>query len=256
MRILISNDDGISAPGLGALLKHLQNAGHEVIVVAPDKENSAQSHAITVHDPIFVEKYTFAESPDVKAWMISGRPADCVKMALEVLLTDDLPDLVISGINSGSNMGLDTVYSGTVSAALEASMHNIPAIAVSLDSRSRKADFSTAAEIAVKMVAEYDRFNLPKGTMLNVNVPEVSKEEIKGIKVTKLGNISYDNVFVKRKDIRGRTYYWLGGEAIIYDSDDLGVDTGAVKNNWVAVTPLRHDLTDQNSLEKIKDIII
>ena len=256
MRILISNDDGINATGIKALLKPLQQAGHEIIVVAPDKENSAQSHAITVHEPIFLEEYTFAENADIKAWVVCGRPADCTKIALEVILTDKMPDLVISGINNGSNLGLDTIYSGTVSAALEASMHNIPAIAVSLDSRSKQADFSVAAEITVKLVDEYQKLALPKGTMLNVNVPAVTAEKIKGIRVAKLGNISYDNVFAERKDLRGRTYYWLGGEAVIYDSEDLSVDTGAVRNNWVAVTPLCYDLTDQASLAKIKDVII
>lgn len=255
MLILISNDDGISAPGLKALLKPLGNAGHEVVVAAPEKENSAQSHAITVHEPIFVDDYVFDDYPNIKAWSISGRPADCTKMAIEILL-DKVPDLVISGINCGPNMGLDTVYSGTVSAALEASIHDIPAIAVSLDNRSKTADFSVAAEIIVKIVNEYENFSIPRGTMLNVNVPAVSKDEIKGIRVTKLGKIAYDNVFEERKNLSGRTYYWLGGEPIIYEKNDLNIDTGAVKNNWVAVTPLHHDLTDTESLIKMKDIVI
>ena len=255
MRILISNDDGIAAAGLNALLTPLQAAGHELIVAAPTWENSASSHAITVHDPIFVEEYEFAGKTKIKAWSIGGRPADCVKMALEVLL-DKPPDIVISGINRGPNMGMDTVYSGTVSAALEASMHGIPAMAVSLDSRSRKADYQAAAQITVKVLSEYHKFCLPPTSMLNVNVPDIAKEQIKGIRVTGLGTVAYDNIFAARKDLQGRTYYWLGGEIVTEVGDNLFTDVDAVGNGWVAVTPLQYDLTDYSALEKIKEIKI
>ncbi len=255
MKILISNDDGINAPGLSALLQPLKNAGHEILVAAPTWENSASSHAITVHDPIFVDEYEFSDN-SIRAWSIGGRPADCVKMALELLLLDELPDLVISGINRGPNMGLDTVYSGTVSAALEASMHGIPAMAVSLDSRSRKADYRVAAEIAVKIVESYKEFHLPLTSMLNVNVPAIEKEKIKGLKITGLGDVAYDNIFAARKDLQGRTYYWLGGEIVTEIGNNLSLDVDAVANNWVAITPLQYDLTDYKSLDKIKNIKI
>lgn len=254
MKILITNDDGIASKGLSALFAPLQKNGHEIIVVAPSYENSAASHAITVHDPIFVSEYEeFAES-GIKAWSVTGRPADCVKIALEVFLKDSLPDFVVSGINRGPNMGLDTVYSGTVSAALEASMHSIPALAVSLDSRSRKADYTVAAEYAAKIVEEYHRFSLPKTSMINLNVPAVDSALIKGIKVVKLGNVAYDNAFAPRKDLQGRTYYWLGGELVENPGHDPELDVDAVGDNWVTITPLRYDLTDYESLERIQKI--
>ena len=253
MKILISNDDGITAPGLNALLQPFKNAGHEIVVVAPTHENSASSHAITVHDPIFVCEHKFTD-PQIKGWSVGGRPADCVKIALEVLLKDDLPELVISGINAGSNLGLDTMYSGTVNAALEASMHDIPAIAVSLNSRASDADYSVAVEYALKITQDYMNFALPKSTMLNVNVPGVAKEDIKGIRLTKLGDVWYDNVFSPRQDLRGRTYYWLGGEIVLNTVCNIEYDVDAVNQNWVTVTPLHYDLTDKESFEKLKKL--
>ena len=253
MKILISNDDGITAPGLNALLLPLQEAGHQVIVVAPASENSACSHAITVHDPIFVNEYKFMDK-NIKGWKVIGKPADCVKIALEVLLKDELPDLVIAGINCGPNLGIDTMYSGTVSAALEASMHNIPAIAFSLESRLPEADYSLAATYAVKIVAKYRSFNLPKSTMLNVNIPYTNEENIRGIRLTKLGNILYDNVFSPRQDLRGRTYYWLGGEMLKNAHINIDYDVDALTQNWITVTPLHYDLTDIASMEKLRKI--
>ena len=252
MKILISNDDGIQAPGLNALLKPLRNAGHEIIVVAPNKENSAISHAITVHDPIFVDNYVFADFEDIKAWTTSGKPADCVKIALEVLL-DEKPDLVVSGINHGANMGLDTIYSGTVSAALEASIHKTPAVAFSLDTRTKEADFSTAAQIAVEIIDSYNDFKLPKTSILNVNIPYVKREEIKGKRIVDLADIAYDNIFVPRTNLKGRTYYWLGGEVVDNPVNDINTDLGAVAEKWVSITPLQYDLTDHNSLDKLKN---
>ena len=253
MKILVTNDDGISSAGLKALLAPLKNAGYEIVVVAPTYENSAASHAITVHDPIFVNEYEFDDF-DIKAWSVTGRPADCVKIALEVFLKDDLPDFVVSGINRGPNMGLDTVYSGTVSAALEASMHGIPALAVSLDSRSRKADYTVAAEYAVKILERYSDFELPNTSMINLNIPAVDKSLIKGIKVAELGNVAYDNAFLPRQDLQGRTYYWLGGEILENPGHNPDLDVDAVGENWVTITPLTYDLTDHKSLKRIKQI--
>ncbi len=254
MKILLSNDDGISAPGLQALLQPLLEAGHELLVAAPTRENSASSHAITVHDPIFVDEYEFC-NPAIRGWSIGGRPADCVKMALEVLLAKP-PDLVVSGINRGPNMGLDTIYSGTVSAAMEASIHGVPAMAVSLDSRSRKADYRVAADITVKLVNSYAQFQLPATSMLNVNIPAVEGDKIKGIRVVGLGEVAYDNIFAARKDLQGRTYYWLGGEIITEVGQNLSIDVDAVGNNWVSITPLQYDMTDYKALNNIKDIKI
>ncbi|MDR3348435.1 MAG: 5'/3'-nucleotidase SurE [Acidaminococcales bacterium] len=252
LRILLTNDDGIAAAGLHALFVALKEAGHNVTVAAPAFENSAISHAITVRDPIFVDEYEIGGHGNI-GWSIGGHPADCVKLALEVLLSEP-PEIVVSGINNGPNTGLDTIYSGTVSAAMEACMHNVPAIAFSLDSKSRKADYTVAAEIALNIVGEYGKFALPAGTMLNVNIPAAGKEHIKGMRVTELGNTAYDNVFSPRRDLRGRTYYWLGGSLTV-DSKreiDLNKDTEAVSDGWVTLTPLKYDLTDYAALAAMK----
>ncbi|MDR2007064.1 MAG: 5'/3'-nucleotidase SurE [Acidaminococcales bacterium] len=255
MKILLTNDDGIAAPGLHALFLALKEAGHGVTVAAPTFENSAISHAITVHDPIFVDEYEISGHGKI-GWSIKGHPADCVKLALEALLSEP-PEIVVSGINNGSNTGLDTVYSGTVSAAMEASMHNVPAIAFSLASKSRQADYTIAAEIALNIVGEYEKFNLPAGTMLNVNIPAASKEQIKGMRVTELGNTAYDNIFAPRHDLRGRTYYWIGGSLAVNSAGKLNLDkdTEAVSDGWITLTPLKYDLTDYDVLAKMKKML-
>ncbi len=252
MKILITNDDGINAPGLKALLQPLKNAGHKLILAAPAFESSASSHSITVHEPIFVDEY-YIEHLDIKGWSITGKPADCVKLALEVLL-EEKPDMVVSGINKGPNLGIDTVYSGTVSAALEASMHNIPAIAFSLNTRLKNADYSIASEFVVSIIDEYKNYPIKSTTMLNINIPYVAKkEDIKGNIVTKLGDVAYSNVFAPRRDLQGRQYYWLGGEMINNNSCDIDFDINAINNNYIAITPLSYDLTDYNALNSMQN---
>jgi 5'-nucleotidase len=252
MRILLTNDDGIAAPGLNTLFASLKKIGHTVTVAAPAFENSAISHAITVRDPIFVDAHMVEGYGNV-GWSIGGHPADCVKLALEVLLSEP-PEIVVSGINNGPNTGLDTIYSGTVGAAMEASMHGLPAIAFSLAGKSPTADYSVAAEIAVKIIGEYKEFALPLGTMLNVNVPDAKKEAIKGIRATNLGNAAYDNVYAPHRDLSGRVYYWLGGSLASdpQKTPDLDIDTEAVNEGWVTLTPLKYDLTDHETLAALK----
>lgn len=248
MYIAITNDDGILAPGIRALWTELSKIG-EVAVVAPDSERSACSQSITVHHPIRVDQYETGQ-PGVIAWSINGTPTDCMKIALETLLPWK-PDIVVSGINNGSNLGTDVLYSGTVSAAIEASLHGLPAIAVSLADRQSN-DFSVAAAYIGNLLKKgIAKESWPKHTLLNINVPPLSQDKIKGTAITKLGNISYDNIFEKRQDPRGRVYYWMAGTV-----QDVGnepdSDVEAVKEGYISVTPVHFDLTNYAIMDMVK----
>lgn len=248
MRILLTNDDGIYAAGIHALLPVLCELG-EVSIVAPDRERSATGHGITVHHPLRVQHYNIPDDCS-SAWMVDGTPADCVKLAIEALLPVK-PDLVVSGINLGSNLGTDVLYSGTVSAAVEGIILGVPAIAVSL-TEINNADFSCAARITKGVIIEMLKNGLPPNTLLNVNVPPGQTKDLKGIAVTKLGNRRYENTFDRREDPRGRVYYWLAGKpAEIFNDPDS--DIAAVENGYVSVSPVHFDLTNyriMNQLEK------
>ncbi len=244
MRVLLTNDDGIDAKGIKTLYNHFKPLG-EVYIVAPERERSASGHGITVHKPLRaneIEEHQFA---------VSGTPADCVKIALEALLPIQ-PDLIISGINLGANLGTDVLYSGTVSAAIEGILANIPSIAISLLSQSKTASFETAATVAVRLCELLITKKFPTDTLLNVNVPDCSLEDIKGLKVTTLGIRRYKNSIEERKDPRGNSYYWLGGKVEdIVDRDDT--DVSAVVKNFVSVTPVHFDLTNYSIIDQIKD---
>ena len=248
MYIAITNDDGINSPGIRALWIEL-SAIAEVAVIAPDSERSACSHSITVHHPIRVEQHEISQ-PGVVAWSVNGTPADCVKIGLESLLPRT-PDIFVSGINNGSNLGTDVLYSGTVSAAIEASLHGLPAIAVSLADRHPK-DFSVAAQFVSKLVQKVlAKETLPKHTLLNVNIPPLSSSQIRGTAITKLGSISYDNVFEKRHDPRGRAYYWMSG-TMQDGGNDPDSDVEAVKAGYISVTPVHFDLTNYATIERFR----
>ncbi|HWR45581.1 5'/3'-nucleotidase SurE [Sporomusa sp.] len=240
MHILLTNDDGINAPGIKALWLELSQIAR-ITVVAPDSEKSASSQAITVHHPIWVDKHCI-DNPAICAWRVGGTPTDCVKVALEALLTDDQPDIIVSGINQGSNLGTDVLYSGTVSAAIEGALHGLPAVAMSLDSW-QPFDFGPAAKIARKIVEKMVINSLPPNTLLNVNVPALNEDQFRGIEVTKLGVRSYENTFERRQDPRGRTYYWMSGH-VSETENDPDSDIIAVKNGKVSVTPIHFDLTN------------
>ena len=248
MRILLTNDDGIEAPGIQALWQELADIA-DISVIAPVSERSATSQAITVHHPIRVDEYCFTE-PRICGWRVDGTPTDCVKIAVEALM-DTPPDIVVSGINHGPNMGTDVLYSGTVSAAIEGALNGFPAIAVSLNSW-QESDFKAAAEFTRRLVAQVMETNsIPPRTLLNVNVPALPAEQIKGVRITKLGVVQYDNVFERRLDPRGRTYYWMGGK--IADSDNAAdTDVVAVKSGYISVTPVHFDLTDYKMMESLK----
>lgn len=248
LRILLTNDDGIGAPGIQALWQSLSRIA-EVIVVAPDIERSATSQAITVHHPIRVDQYCIDEPP-ICAWRVGGTPTDCVKIAIEALMADR-PDIVVSGINLGSNLGTDVLYSGTVSAAIEGSLFGITSIAVSLDTWQAP-DFSPAAHYTAELVQMLEHKKLPPGTLLNVNVPAISANQIAGIAITKLGVRQYANTFERRQDPRGRLYYWMGGELVDNDNDP-DTDIVAVKNNKISITPIHFDLTNHDLIKSLNE---
>ncbi len=246
MRILISNDDGIYAPGIKSLAETLATV-HDVYVAAPDRERSANSHALTLNKPLRAEEVDIFNN--VKgAWHINGTPADCVKIALGALL-DHEPDLVVSGINRGQNMGTDVVYSGTVSAAMEGNILGIPSIAVSLASFADK-HYDTAAKFILKFIENFDKNSLPLKTLFNVNVPAVPYEELLGVKITRLGIHRYIDVIEKRADLRGKVYYWLGGEPSEKD-DEEGTDSDAIKNKFISITPIHYDLTNYEFMAQL-----
>lgn len=257
MKLLISNDDGISALGIRALANCLAEAGHEVTVVCPDRERSATGHGLTLHQPIRAEMVESIFHPSVRAWACSGTPSDCVKLALWALL-DHPPDLVLSGINHGSNLGTDVLYSGTVSAAMEGVIEGIPGIAFSLTSFSAS-DFQPAATFAQALVAQLAKQPLPELLLLNVNIPAIKADAIAGVKVTRQGIRRYIDVFEKRLDPRGRTYYWLAGEVLeevaeaLNLSDQAPTDVQAIRDNYITITPLQYNLTATTGLASLKD---
>ena len=246
MRILVSNDDGVAALGIRTLANTLAAAGHEVTVVCPDRERSATGHGLTLHHPIRAEAVEGVFHPTVKAWACSGTPADCVKLAIWALL-DETPDFVLSGINHGANLGTDVLYSGTVSAAMEGTIEGIPSIALSLI-KSSATDFQPAADFAVTLLDRLKQAPLADAILLNVNIPVVPATEIKGAIITRQGVRRYVEVFEKRLDPRGKTYYWLTGEVLedIEQPDDgsqMPTDVEVICDNYITITPLRYDLT-------------
>ena len=248
MKILVTNDDGIKAPGIRALRDKLKEVA-EIIVAAPAQQQSATGHSITVYHPIWVNEYQFDDSR-ISGWKIGGTPADSVKIALDTLMTEK-PDLVVSGINQGPNLATDVLYSGTVSAAVEGAMHGIPAIAISLASYDSP-DFSAAADFCCSLVEQFKAGKLPKFSLLNVNVPPGPADEIKGVSVTRLGSIEYENAFEKRTDPHGRTYYWMAGTPV-QGHNAADTDVAAIEQGLISVTPIHFDLTDYTLLDELRN---
>ena len=238
MRILVSNDDGISSPGIFALVRELKKIG-EVHVVAPDRQQSAVGHAITMNYPL--RTVPFYKGDEFFGYAIDGTPADAVKLAVKFLLKDP-PDLVVSGINHGSNTAINILYSGTVSAATEGTILGFPSIAVSLTTYE-DADFSYAARFAARLVQLVVEHGLPRGTLLNVNVPAVPEGEIRGVKLTRQGESSWDDTFDVRRDPANREYFWLTGKMNVTDTDPE-TDQIAIREKFVSVTPIHYNLTD------------
>jgi len=240
MRALITNDDGISSPGLAALVRAFE-AVAETYVVAPEHERSATGHAITLHKPLRAHTAVIPGST-VRAWATNGTPADCVALGMLDLLEGQRPDVVLSGINVGPNIGRDLTYSGTVSGAMEGAIFGVPSIAVSIGA-FRNPVFTVAAEFAVHLAKAIFERGLPEDTLLNVNVPNLSKEEIGGVTITRQGMKRYVSRLEKRTDPRGRTYYWLTGEPTPLP-DEEGTDSWALARGRISVTPIGLDLTD------------
>lgn len=243
MRILVSNDDGIHAPGIRALAKTL-SLEHEVFVFAPDRERSATGHALTLNRPLRLERHPLG---DLEAWAVNGTPSDCVKIALSMALPAP-PDLVISGINRGANVGLDVMYSGTVSAAIEGTMSGIPSIAVSLAS-FEVGDYEPAARFALWLANRMPQWTLPPKTLLNVNVPEGTHA---GVRITRLGGRRYEDVFEARTDLRGKSYYWLSGTPLPSE-EEHDSDVRAVHEHFISVTPIHYDLTHYAMIPPLQD---
>jgi 5'-nucleotidase len=244
--ILVSNDDGIDAPGIYALVNELKKIAH-VTVVAPDKQQSAVGHAITMNYPLRVSK--FLKNGKFFGYAVEGTPADCVKLAVRSLLTEP-PDLVISGINHGSNTAISIIYSGTVSAATEGTVLGIPSIAVSLATWGIP-DFRYAAKFARKLASFVFSRKIPQKMLLNVNVPAVKEKEIQGVKITRQGKTVWDDRFEVRRDPYNKEYFWLTGNLEVIDHSD-DTDHIAVMKNYISITPIHYDLTDYEMLEKMR----
>lgn len=244
--ILVTNDDGIYSPGIFALTAAMQDLG-DVYVVAPIAEKSAVGHAITMADPLRITEINRNEVFFGHA--VNGTPADCVKIAIKCIL-DKKPDIVVSGINQGSNTATNVIYSGTVSAAAEGVILGIPAIAISLVSFT-DLDFLYSAKVAKQVASKVLEKGLPDRTLLNINVPAIPESEVKGIVCTRQGIGRYEEVFVKRVDPKNRTYYWLGGRKMILDKDN-DIDDIVVMQNKVSITPIQYDLTHHKFLKELK----
>ena len=244
--VLISNDDGIDAPGILALVLEMKKIA-SVTVVAPDRQQSAVGHAITMNYPL--RAVPFRKNGEFFGYAVDGTPADAVKLGVRFLLKQK-PDLLISGINHGSNTAINILYSGTVSAATEGTVLGIPSIAVSLTTHDQ-ADFSYAAKFAARLAGRVVAEGLPQGTLLNVNVPAVPEEKISGVRVTRQGNSSWEDTFDVRRDPAGREYFWLTGSMAIRDTDPE-TDQIAVRDNFISVTPIHYELTDRALLERMK----
>lgn len=249
--ILISNDDGIQAPGIIALTNALMPVG-DCFVVAPIEEQSGASHAITIRHPVRALPYPFAtREGDVSGFAVKGTPVDCVKLAIDQLLPRK-PDVVVSGINQGPNAAINTIYSGTVSAALEGAILGISAVAFSL-SAWKGGDFDASQEYIRRIVKTVIANPLPEGVLLNVNIPDVAEDEIKGIRVTRQAESRWQESFVQRTDPANRPYYWITGEFVNLD-DGVDTDLVALADGWISMTPLRPDLTAHDMIGQLKDL--
>ena len=243
LKILVTNDDGIHSKGIILLAKALKDAG-DVFVVAPDREQSAIAHSLTLHRPLRFEKIK------KNFYAVDGTPADCVYLGVNVILPEQ-PQLVVAGINKGGNLGDDVTYSGTVCAAFEGTLLGIPSIAISLVARSHF-KFRAAALFAVKIAQYVAKEGLPKDTFLNINVPNLGEKEIKGYKITEQGRWTHNGAEVFEKvDPRGKKYYWIGGGELVFDKRG-DTDFEAVSNGYISITPLHLDLTDYPSIPKLR----
>lgn len=254
MKILLSNDDGVMAEGIKALTVELSKE-HDVYVIAPDRERSAAGHSLTLHTPIRVEELE-SKFGAKRIWITSGTPGDCVKIGINAILAEDeKPDLIISGINHGPNLGTDILYSGTVSCAMEGAMMGYPSIAVSLASMSSESElFKNVAVFMSKFVHKVKEFPFPKKSILNINVPGLMPEDVAGIAITKLGGKMFTDEYDKRVDPRGKVYYWMAGELIKHCENDNS-DINALRWNKISITPITFEMTLENVIPELTKVL-
>ena len=248
--ILVTNDDGISAPGIRALIEVVQDLGN-VVVVAPDSPQSAMGHAITINNTLSVNKIS-TENALVTEYSCSGTPVDCVKIGVNEILKQK-PNLCVSGVNHGSNSSINVIYSGTMSAAVEAGIEGIPAIGFSLSDYSWNADFETFKPYIKKIILEVLENGLQEGVVLNVNFPKRTAEEVKGIKICRQAKAMWQEKFDKRISPMGKEYYWLTGEFI---NQDKGEDTDewALENGFISIVPVQFDLTAHHAIQTLNNL--
>ena len=247
--ILVTNDDGINAPGIRTLISVVKNIG-DVIVVAPDSPQSGMGHAITINSTLHSSRIT-PKNSEIIEYSCSGTPADCVKLAINELMPRK-PDLCVSGINHGSNSSINVIYSGTMSAAIEAGIEGVPAIGFSLLDYSWNADFSHSKDFIRKITLNALNNGIPKGVVLNVNIPAVKKSDIKGVKICRQAKAYWVEEFDKRKNPLGQEYYWLTGKFV---NKDQGEDTDewALKNNYISIVPVEFDLTAHHAIQGLNE---
>ena len=247
--ILVTNDDGITAPGIRTLISVMNEIG-DVVVVAPDSPQSAMGHAITINSTLHSSRIT-PKNSEIIEYSCSGTPADCVKLAINELMPRK-PDLCVSGINHGSNSSINVIYSGTMSAAIEAGIEGVPAIGFSLLDYSWNADFSQSKDFIRKITLNALNNGIPKGVVLNVNIPAVKKSDIKGVKICRQAKAYWVEEFDKRKNPLGQEYYWLTGKFV---NKDQGEDTDewALKNNYISIVPVEFDLTAHHAIQGLNE---
>jgi 5'-nucleotidase len=247
--ILVTNDDGITAPGLKALAEAMTKIG-EVVVVAPDSPQSGMGHAITLNKPLRLDQVDVFKG--IKAWQSSGTPVDCVKLAVNKVLKRK-PDLCVSGINHGSNSSINIIYSGTMSAAMEGAFEGIPSIGFSLSNYSLKADFQASMHFAELIARNILKSGLPEQTLLNVNIPDLGLKKIKGIRICRQAHAKWDEEFDERTDPNKRKYYWLTGKFQNLDRSD-DTDEWALENGYVSIVPVQFDFTAHHAISHLTKI--
>ncbi len=250
--ILVTNDDGVSAPGILHLSAIAQTYG-DVFVIAPDKPQSGMGHAITINSTLRLQKTKYHEGA-MDEYSCTGTPVDCVKMAINKLLPRK-PDLILSGINHGSNSSINVIYSGTMSAAIEGSLEGTPSVGFSLSDFSIDADFNATTLFIEKIIASCLKNEMPKGVCLNVNFPKLKADEISGLKICRQARANWVEDFEERLDPYGRSYYWLTGKFVNFEPEATDTDEWALQNGYVSVVPVMHDLTAHQYINHLRNIL-
>lgn len=249
--IFITNDDGVDAKGINSIVDAMRGRGR-IVVIAPERPHSGMAHAITMYSPLYLRPVKIEE--DLEMYACSGTPVDCVKMAYDHLLAGSLPDITISGINHGSNSAISILYSGTMGAAIEASFYNVPSIGFSLLDHHAEADFSTAVEYALQIIDKVMAGKIKTPLCLNVNIPAVPKEDIKGVMVCRQNQGFWREEFISRQDPRGKDYFWLTGDFYNTEPEATDTDEWALANNYISIVPVQVDMTNHKQVKELTPI--